>query len=102
MQDTRFGDDDKRVGIALRRIVEQRGRTADIVGDQQHGLFAFRMCQHFGFGVLFFQFDNLLEGEFLMHMARTVPYHHIASGNALDVIAQVAVRRKDDLGVHRQ
>ena len=60
------------------------------------------MSEHLGFGILFFQFENLFQRKFLVHAAGTVPDDHIAAGHAADVVAQIAVGRKNDLRVGRQ
>src|SRR5690606_37784386 len=43
------------------------------------------------------QLRNLLQAEYLMHHARSIPQKHVAAGCLVDVCAQVLIRRKDYL-----
>ena len=51
------------------------------------------MGKHLGVRMFPFQFENLFEREFLMHMTRSVPQHDVvAAGHPLQVIPKIAVR----------
>src|SRR5690606_9093223 len=43
------------------------------------------------------QLRNLLQTEYLMHHARSIPQKHVAPGCLVDVRTQVLIRRKDYL-----
>ena len=60
------------------------------------------MYQHVGIRILLLQFENLHHGELFVNVASTVPKHHFASGDGVDVVAQVPVRAEDNLFVLRE
>ena len=47
--------------------------------------------------MLLLQLQYLLQRELFVHVAGTVPQHHVAAGDAVDVASQVLVRTEDDL-----
>ena len=60
------------------------------------------MYQHLGIGILLLQFQYLLHGELLVHMACTIPQEHVSAGNTIYITTQVAVGTEDDVSVLRQ
>ena len=54
------------------------------------------MHQYLGIRMFLLELQNLLQREFLMHMACPVPQHHVPARDAVDIAAQVLVGTKDD------
>lgn len=102
VQDAALGGDDKLGGIGGGGVVEQGGCGAYLVGYLAHGACALGVRQHTGLRMLRFQGEYLLEREFLVHVARTVPEHHASAGDGVDIVAQIAVGAKYYLLVGRQ
>ena len=72
-----------------------RGR-ANRVRQRHHVNRRLRVYQHFRAGVLFHQRLQLKGLELVMHDARAVPHHHVGTGLALDVAAQMPVGCPED------
>ena len=103
MQDARLGHDDEFPCRIFRSELQQRGRAADVVGHEQHRPTAFGMGQHLGFGMELLELQNLIDRKFLVYAAGAVPHDHVLpSGEAFDVVAQIAVRSENDLLVPRE
>ena len=54
------------------------------------------MRQHLGLRVLLLELQYFFHGEALVHVAGTVPEHHLPARYLIDILAQVAVGAEDD------
>ena len=97
IDDATLGGNYKLVAVAGNRVVEQSFGGANLVGNEAYGLWALRVNEHMSVGVLLLELHNLLNREFLVHLAVAVPHHHVAACDAVDVVAQVAVGTEDEL-----
>ena len=101
VDDTALGGDDEALFVRLDGVLQQGCGRADEIRDLDDGLFALRMGDDLRVGILFLQFYNLFEGELLVDVAGTVPEKHFAARDAVDVVAEVAVRTENDFRVFR-
>ena len=102
VDDTALGGDDEALFVRLDGVLQQGCGRADEIRDLDDGLFALRMGDDLRVGILFLQFYNLFEGELLVDVAGAVPEEHLAACDAVDVVAEVAVRTENDFRVFRQ
>ena len=102
MQNARFGNDDKFLRIVVLDILQQASRTCNEIGDNDNRLFALGMSNNLCSGMLLLEFQYCLEVETAMHMAGSIPQHHIPAGLRVDVTAKILVGTEDYLLVGRQ
>ena len=60
------------------------------------------MSHHHSLRMLLLELHDGFHGELLMNMAAAVPEKHLATGNAVDVIAEIIVGTEDNLLVLRE
>ena len=99
MQNAALGGYQKFGVVAVCGVIQQFLCRSDDVGQCQHHIFAFGVCQHFGVRVCLFQLNQAFHRKLLVHMACAVPQQHIAAGGFVDVTAEVAVGTEDEFGV---
>jgi hypothetical protein len=85
------------VRVHVARRLEDGAGGAHGIGQRHHVGGRLGVHQHLGLGMLFFQRLQLEGLELVVHDAGAVPEHHVGAGFALDVAAQVAVGRPQDL-----
>ena len=54
------------------------------------------MRHHHGMRMLLLEFHDAVDRELLMDMAATIPQEHVAPRDAVDIVAKVIIRPKDD------
>ena len=84
------------LGSVRHRLDQLRGR-ADHVGQRDHRFRRFGMHQHRGGRMLGAQLLQRLGLERFMHDAGALPQQHVGAADALHVIAQMAIRRPQQL-----
>ncbi len=95
VKDSAFGSYNKLFAVAFLNVVQQRSGRADVVGQQKHRSFTFRVGDKFSIGVFVNQCYDLFHRIFFVYHTGAVPQNHFAAGNAVDVVAQVFVGGKN-------
>ncbi len=102
MKDSALGSHNELGGVSLASPVKKHSCRPHLVGDDSHMSRTLGMNEYLGSGMLSLEFKNLFKGELLVHMACTIPQHHVTTGLRIDIISQIAVGTKNYFLILRQ
>ena len=79
--------------------MQHRGGRTLHIGYGKHWCLALQVSHHNSLRMLLLQLNDGLYREFLVYMAATVPEQHVSACYAVDIVAEVVIRTKDNLRI---